>query len=62
LIRILDRKNPDDKNFHCVKNVRKRSRVVACVFVGTNARERMTVSRISGMVVRQVMCDVFGDF
>jgi hypothetical protein len=42
--------------------VRKRSRVVACVSVGTNARERMTMSRISGMVVRQVMCDVFGDF
>jgi hypothetical protein len=30
-------------------------------FVGTNIREMMSVSRISGMVVWQLMCDDFGD-
>jgi hypothetical protein len=40
----------------------KSSKVVACVFVGTNTRERMRMSRIFGMVVRKLMYDVFRDF
>jgi hypothetical protein len=28
----------------------------------TNAKEKMSVFRISGVVVWQLMCDVFGDF
>jgi len=49
-------------NFYYVKNVKKRSRVVACVFVRSNTRERMNMFRISGVVVWQFMCDVSGDF
>jgi hypothetical protein len=37
-------------------------KVVACVSIGTNRREKMNVSRISGMVVWPLMHDVFGDF
>jgi hypothetical protein len=36
--------------------------VFECVFLGTNKRERMNVFRIFGMVVWQLMFDVFGDF
>jgi hypothetical protein len=34
--------------------------VFACVYLGTNTRERMSVSRISGMVVWQLMFDFLG--
>ncbi len=37
-------------------------KVVACVSVGTNTKEKMNVSRISGVVVWQLMRDVLGDF
>jgi hypothetical protein len=36
--------------------------VFECVLLGTNTRERMSVFRISRMVVWQLMFDVFGDF
>jgi hypothetical protein len=49
-------------NFCCAKNVKKRSKVVACVSIGTNTKERMNLSRIFKMIVWQLMCDVFGDF
>jgi len=44
------------------KNVKKSSKVVACVFVRSSTRERMNMFKISGMVVWQFMCDVSGDF
>jgi hypothetical protein len=36
--------------------------VFARVSLGTNTRERMNVSMISGVVVWQLKFDVFGDF
>jgi hypothetical protein len=36
--------------------------VFACVSLGTNTREMMSVYKIFGMVVWQLMFDVFGDF
>jgi hypothetical protein len=54
--------NLDEKNFYCAKNVRKRSRVVICVSIATNTRERMSVSMVSGMVAWQLMHDVSRDF
>jgi len=42
-------------------NVKKRSKVVVCVSIGTNTKERMNMSRISGVVVWQLMCDVSRD-
>jgi len=50
------------KNFYCAKNVKKGSSVVACVFVGINTRERMSLSKISRVVVWQFMHGVYGDF
>jgi hypothetical protein len=41
---------------------RKGLEVFACVSLRTNTRERMSVSRIFGVVVWQLMFDVFGDF
>jgi hypothetical protein len=37
-------------------------KVVACVFVGTNTREKMSMLKISGVVVWYLMHDVFRDF
>jgi hypothetical protein len=41
---------------------RKGLKVFACVSLGTNIRERMSVSTISRVVVWQLMFDVVGDF
>jgi hypothetical protein len=41
---------------------RKGLEVFTCVSSGTNTRERMNVSKIFGVVVWQLMFDVFGDF
>jgi hypothetical protein len=38
------------------------SKVVACVSVRTNTRERMNMLKISKVVVWQLMHDVFRDF
>jgi hypothetical protein len=46
----------------CATNVRKKSRVGACVSIGTNIRERMSMFRISKVVVWQFMHDVSRDF
>jgi hypothetical protein len=40
----------------------KRFKGLACFSLGTNSREMMSVSRIFGMVVWQLMLDVFGGF
>ncbi len=45
-----------------MSRVRKRLRGLVCLSIGTNTKERMIVSRISGVVVWQLMCDNFGDF
>jgi len=43
------------------KNVKKRSKGLACFFSRINTREMMSVSRIFGVVVWQLMFDDFGD-
>jgi hypothetical protein len=42
--------------------LRKGLKVFTCVSLETNTKERMSVSRIFGVVVWQLMFDVFGDF
>jgi len=46
----------------CATNVKKKSRVGACVSIGTNTRERMSVFMIFKVVVWQLMHDVSRDF
>jgi hypothetical protein len=41
---------------------RKGLRGFACFSLGTNTKEMMSVSKIFGVVVWQLMFDVFGDF
>ncbi len=41
--------------------VKKRSRGLVYFFIGTNTKEKMIVSRISKVVVWQLICDNFGD-
>jgi len=62
LIRTVGSEESGRLNFRCAKNGKKRFKGLACFSLGTNTREMMNVSRISRMVVWQLMFDVFGDF
>jgi hypothetical protein len=48
-------------NFYYAKSVKKRFRGLACFFLGTNTREMMSVSKIYGVVVWQLLFDDLGD-
>jgi hypothetical protein len=57
-LKLLDRKNLDNWTFIALRMSGKALEEFACVFLGTNTRERMSVSRISrcGCVVVHVWC------